>query len=277
MADEHMVRDLGRLDGEVLVFGGCYSNLQATRALLAEATRRGIAADCMICTGDAVGYCADAEAVARLLRQEGCPVIAGNVERQLSAEAGDCGCGFKVGSMCDRLSTQWFTHAKSQISPDTLRWMAGLPDFLTFRHRDRRYAVVHGAVSKIARFIWPVTDAADIHAEFDLAASIFGPVDVIIGGHSGIAFDRALGNRNWINAGAIGMPPHDGRAMTRFAILTDRGCRIERLTYDAADAAGAMRRVGLPEEYAGTLETGVWPSEDILPRELRRNQLRASG
>ena len=43
-------------DGPLLVFGGPYSNLQATRAVLDEAARRGIPAERVICTGDVVAY-----------------------------------------------------------------------------------------------------------------------------------------------------------------------------------------------------------------------------
>ena len=55
------------LHGPVLVFGGCYSNLQATEALLAEARRRGFSASQMICTGDMIAYGADAAAFSRAL------------------------------------------------------------------------------------------------------------------------------------------------------------------------------------------------------------------
>ena len=42
------------VDGPTLVFGGPYSNLQATRAVLAEAARRGIPHQRVVCTGDVV-------------------------------------------------------------------------------------------------------------------------------------------------------------------------------------------------------------------------------
>ena len=48
-----------RMDGPVLVFGGPYSNLEATRAVLAEAVRLAIPSEHVICTGDIVAYGAD--------------------------------------------------------------------------------------------------------------------------------------------------------------------------------------------------------------------------
>jgi hypothetical protein len=45
-----------RFDEPVMVLGGLYSNLEATRAALAEAARLAIPADRIICTGDVVAY-----------------------------------------------------------------------------------------------------------------------------------------------------------------------------------------------------------------------------
>ena len=75
-------RDLPTIDadGPVLVFGGPYSNLQATEALFAAAARLGIPAARIICTGDVVAYGADAVGCVSLLRNAGVAVVAGNCE-----------------------------------------------------------------------------------------------------------------------------------------------------------------------------------------------------
>ena len=48
--------DLGPIDGPLFCFGGPYSNLQATVAVLAEAKRRGFPPERIVCTGDVVAY-----------------------------------------------------------------------------------------------------------------------------------------------------------------------------------------------------------------------------
>ncbi|MGC8476959.1 MAG: radical SAM protein, partial [Acetobacteraceae bacterium] len=58
-------------DEPVLIFGGCYSNLQATRALLAAAERWRIPPERMICTGDVIAYGADPAATLALIRDAG--------------------------------------------------------------------------------------------------------------------------------------------------------------------------------------------------------------
>jgi hypothetical protein len=74
------VLDLGALDGPVLVFGGPYGNLEATRALRRAARRLRVPAERTICTGDVVAYAADPQATVDLLREWACPVLMGNCE-----------------------------------------------------------------------------------------------------------------------------------------------------------------------------------------------------
>src|SRR5436309_2997014 len=116
-----------RVDGPLLVFGGPYSNLEATQALLAEAARLRIPAERIVCTGDVVAYGADPAATVELLRATGCRVIMGNCEQSLAARAADCGCGFPAGSACEQLSAAWFAHAVEKLGADALAWMAALP------------------------------------------------------------------------------------------------------------------------------------------------------
>ena len=85
----------------LLVFGGSYSNLRATQAMIAEAARRGIPPERTICTGDVVAYCAEPEETARAIADWGCHAIQGNCEQQLAEAAADCACNFESGSACD--------------------------------------------------------------------------------------------------------------------------------------------------------------------------------
>ncbi len=262
-------RDLGALDGPVLLFGGPYSNAHALRALVAEAQTRGISEDHMICTGDIVAYAGEPSACVSVIRALGCPVIAGNCEVQLASGAEDCGCGFEEGSACDLLSVAWFIYAVKHVENSDKSWMISLPDLLSFTHQGARYGVVHGGVTDIARFIWPSSDPAVLEEEWQAFEGIAGPVDHIIAGHCGVPFIKKLAKGRWINAGVIGMPPHDGCQQTRFAVLDEGDVQMHRLTYDAAGAAKAMDAAGLPAGYREGLLSGYWPSEDVLPADLR--------
>jgi hypothetical protein len=257
------------MDGPVLVFGGPYSNLEATEAVLAEAARRGIPPARIVCTGDVVAYCADARATVERVREAGIHVVMGNCEEKLGAGAEDCGCGFAPGSACDRLAAEWFAHADRTLDADARRWMAQLPRRLDLLIAGLRLAVIHGGLEEISRFVFPSMPARVKALELKAAQC-----DGIVAGHCGIPFSQVIataeGPRLWHNAGAAGMPANDGTARVWCSILTPgpepRSLAIEHvaLTYDAASAAEKMRTAGLVD-YADALTTGLWPSCDVLP------------
>ncbi|WP_425090244.1 metallophosphoesterase family protein [Tropicimonas sp. S265A] len=266
------IQDFGTLSGSVLLYGGPYSNLAATRALLSVAETNGIARSNRICTGDIVAYGADATEVWQEVSARGGRVIAGNCEQQLAARAEGCGCGFEAGTTCDLLSKGWYDHARAVLPEAALQWMGQVPDIGVFRHAGRRVAVIHGGVTDVSRFVWPSSDVGVFDQEINALVAKVGAVDVVVAGHCGIAFQRQIGDVLWLNAGAIGLPPHDGRAETRFAMLDPKGrIMIERLSYNPAPTVASMARAGLTQGYHATMTSGVWPSEDVLPTELRRD------
>lgn len=272
------IKDLGRLRGDVLLFGGPYSNLQATTAMMDWADAKGIARGNRLCTGDLVAYCADPVAVLDIIQSRAGPVIAGNCEKQLADSAPDCGCGFDDGSACAVLAKDWYAFANQAVTRTDRAYMQGLPDWLVFQHAGKRYAVIHGAASAISRFVWSVSPNVDLASEINILEQEIGKVDGVICGHSGLAFHRRLDHVHWINAGVIGMPPHDGTRQSEFAVLSETGLAFNRLAFDTDAAVTAMARVGLTQGYDQALLTGFWPSQDVLPQELRLQEpLRASG
>ena len=270
------IHDLEQLEGDVLLFGGPYSNLHAFRALLEMADERRIEAGNRICTGDLIAYCANPSETIELLKDQA-HVIAGNCEKQIVASAPDCGCGFAPGSTCDSLSKGWFGHCGTQVTGRQRDYLAGLPDVIVFEAFARRYAVLHGGISNIARFLWPDSPDPAFREEIERLVRLTGPVHGIVAGHCGIAFERRVAGVHWINPGAIGLPPNDGGQLTRFAVLTGDGLEFLPLRYDARAASAAMKAAGLTQGYEKTLIDGWWPSEDILPPSLRRQPSRASG
>ncbi|MBL6079548.1 metallophosphoesterase family protein [Belnapia sp. T18] len=261
------------MDQPLLCFGGPYSNRQALETLLAEAARLGIPPGRMLCTGDVVAYCAEPAATLDLMIATRIPTVMGNCEESLAEGAADCGCGFEAGTACDLLTRGWFAHADRQVTPAHRAWMAALPRRIDLTLAGRRLAAIHGGAASINRFLF--ASAPDAM----LAAEIAGTgAEGVLAGHCGLPFTRLVEGRLWHNAGAIGMPAHDGTPRAWFSLLTPSlgGIRIEHhaLAYDHDAAARAMREAGLAEGYAAALETGLWPSEDVLPsaERARRGQ-----
>ena len=144
-------------DGPILIFGGPYSNLEATTAVFDAAKRLSIGPEGVICTGDVVAYGADALATANLVRDFGCHVVMGNCEESLASGTSDCGCGFPEDSACQRLSSSWFDHANRTVGADLRFWMAGLPRRIDLRFGATELAVVHGGAETINKFIFAST------------------------------------------------------------------------------------------------------------------------
>lgn len=270
--------DLGDLDGPVLLFGGPYSNLQATTALFDHADANGFPASRIICNGDVCAYCADPLATTHLVMQRGCAVVAGNCEDSLGHEKPDCGCGFVPGGACSLDAGEWYRHSDSALTGDEREWMKARPTLALFSHAGKRYAVIHAAASAINTFLWPTV--RDVHFAYEIALveAAVGPVDGIIAGHTGIPFQRSIyrldgnGSVHWINPGAIGLPPHDGQPETCFAVLDQGKVTMKRLSYDHAAAAEAMREAGMKARYHASLECSWWPNEDTFPPEMRCGQ-----
>jgi predicted phosphodiesterase len=252
------------MNGPVLVFGGTYSNLEATVALRREADRLGIGPDNIVCTGDVVAYCADPVATVAVVRDWGVPVIMGNCEESLGWSKDDCGCGFEEGTACEQLSIDWYSYANRALGADDRAWMRSLPRRLEVTIGNRRLVVVHGSVDSINSFVFASTPWAD--KESQIASS---GCDGVIGGHSGIPFTHAVDDKLWHNSGALGMPANDGTSRVWYSLFLPKGDDIEirlmSLEYDARAAARKMRERGLPAGYADALETGLWPSCDVLP------------
>ena len=241
------------------------SNLDALDAFLAETDRQGIASDRLICIGDVVGYGPEPEACIARLRERAIATVLGNVEESIAADADDCGCNFIDGSTCDTLSANWYRYTRGHVSKASRDWMAALPRHITRHLGAHRLLAVHGGITRINRYIFASDDTARAE-EWTMPDA----PDAIIAGHCGIPFTRADGNRVWHNAGSLGLPANDGTPRvwySRIALTRDGALRFEHcpLDYDHHRAAAKMRRAGLPEAYARTLETGLWPDTAILP------------
>lgn len=269
MTNTHLYID--NISGPLLVFGGPYSNLPATQAMKQVAEELGIPPEHCICTGDIVAYCAQASETVDFIRDWGVHCLMGNCEESFANNSDDCGCGFEEGTSCDLLSAQWFHLANQQLNTSQRQWFASLPRSIKLRLGSRKVQVVHGSVSSINQFIFASSNEAIFQEELSLSDA-----DMVIGGHCGIPFTKTLGNKIWHNAGAIGMPANDGTTRTWFSIIEVNNdqldIRIQALEYDYSRAHQAMLTAEMNNGYAQALQTGLWPSMDVLPIAERRQR-----
>jgi len=259
------ILDLGFLHGPIMLFGGPYSNLEATQAAKTQAERMGIDPHHCLCTGDVVAYGADPKATVDLVRSWGIHVVQGNCEQALAQNAEHCGCGFELGSTCAALSEQWYPHANNNLDITRRKWMGALPRLIRFQYAEKSVSVIHGGVEHSNQFVFASTNAEEKKRQTNAIRA-----DVIVAGHAGLPFTHTLDNGAiWHNAGAIGLPANDGTPDTWFSLLSETANGLmlthHRLPYDHQKSASRMRQEGLVEGYAKALECGLWPSLDVLP------------
>ena len=260
---------IGSFSDRVLIFGGPYSNLQATQAMRQAADELGIGAQQIICSGDLVAYCGRPEATVNAIRDWGIAVVMGNCEQSLALDQDDCGCGFDADSLCSTLAVDWYAFARSRVSRENKQWMQHLPRHVDFNLGGQHLRVIHGGSEQINQFIFYSSDRREKQSQLDQTQ-----VDVIIGGHCGIPFGQKLGAQSWLNAGVIGLPANDGTPDGWFMLLQ---CAADnrltaswhRLSYDHHGAARDMHNQALTRQYHDALLNGLWPSIDILPEHER--------
>lgn len=245
---------------KAFIFGGAYSNLQATHAILEKATAMGFSSSEIIFTGDMIAYCANPVETVELIRSNVDHIIMGNCEEAIAHSSNDCGCGFEEGSECSILSNQWYQFCQSKIDNDIASWMGRLPREIHIQIAGQKFLATHASPDSINQFIFASDslDTADTRS-----------VDGYIVGHSGIPFISFANGKPWINSGASGMPANDGTARVWFATIKPDADKLvmetNALEYQYQNAQKSMREASLVNGYMTCLETGIWPSHDILP------------
>ena len=258
------IKNIGKLSGKVLLFGGVYSNLQALEALYEVAINENIAPENCISTGDIIGYCAQPEETIQFFKNWKARSIAGNVEIQLGENADDCGCDFTKGSRCDGFSQLWYPYAKSKLTHDSLEFIKNLPEFIQFEVANKKITVVHGSYFNTSEFIFKSTPWEVKAPNFQATES-----EIIIAGHCGLPFNESQNDLLWLNPGVIGMPANDGNASVWYLILEEQDNLLtfehKNLIYNHSLANSLMLENGLPNEYAKTIISGIWDNTETLP------------
>ena len=177
----------------------------------------------------------------------------------------------KKGTACALLSDDWYTYSHRQLNSNHREWMATLPRWIEFGYGGKRFAVIHGGVNQINRFLFASTSEALKNQELDQL-----PIDGLIGGHCGLPFSQTLHHRLWHNPGVIGMPANDGTPRVWYSHWSLNSGQItiqhRALDYDVSQAQTQMVQAHLKNGYREALKTGLWPSMDVLPEVEKMQQ-----
>ncbi len=260
----------GAAYGKVAVFGGVYSNHLALRAALDDARQRG--AQALFCLGDLGAFGPHPDKVFPLLRAAGVSVIRGNYDDSLARGLDHCQCDY-TDPRDNHFAAISYRYTFAQTSAANRAWLGTLPTCVRFRLGDLRVLGCHGSPRQASEFLWE--SATPTHFLTQLARD--HACDVIVGTHTGIPWQRRLGERAWyVNVGALGRPANDGRMEGSYALLSaaspggDLGVELVPVAYDQRALAREMRDEGLPEEFIETILTGWWTTGlEVLPAKER--------
>ncbi len=243
----------------VAVLSDVHSNLPALEATLAAAEEAGF--DELWCLGDVVGYGADPDACAALVRERSHLCLAGNHDLAVLGEL-----DISTFSETARAAVEW---TREQAGAATLEFLAGLQPAMKRAGIDTFHASPRDP-------IWEyVLSLEQAEAGLDAQEERLGLI-----GHSHVAlyFTREPGARpgyahgaqaadgalldlaegSWLlNPGSVGQPRDGDPGAAWMALDTEElTARFHRVPYDVEAAAAAIRAAGLPESLAERLQTG---------------------
>lgn len=233
------------------VIADIHGNREALAAVLAFFERRGVAR--VLCTGDIVGYNADADACAALLRARGALAVAGNHDL--------IGVGRLGFARCSRPAEYALRRTRARLARDTAEYLRALPAHLAVGDR---LLLVHGSVEDVERRL---ATAGDARRDAARLRSRYPGVRVCFYGHlhaqkafeiegeearelPGDAVRLHPERLYYVNPGSVDAARKREPRLAECALFDDQTLTLEfhRLAYDAraAEAKAAARgyRIG---------------------------------
>jgi predicted phosphodiesterase len=247
---------------KIAVCGGPYANPHALAAMIDDARARGC--ERIFCLGDLGGFGADCDGVWPLLTAAGVECVAGNYDIAVGRGDPDCGCGYS-DPRDNRFAQLMYDYTLAHTSRAFAAWMRDLPGELREEIGGLDVHMVHGSPLAVNDFLWESLPEDELRLRTDASGA-----DVLLCTHTGIPWQRRVGETLVVNVGAVGRPANDGRTDTWYAVLElDRGearAQLVPLAYDWRAQAASMRAAGLPEPFVETIETGWWTTcLEIVP------------
>lgn len=230
-----------------------HGNLEALTAVLAEIEKENT--DSLICLGDVIGYGANPEECAQIIREKADVCIMGNHEAAV------------VGALDINYFTPYARAAalwtQSHVSEETVKWAYDLP----LAGKVDNFTVVHGSLYQPEMFNY-VQTIADAEYNFNAMET---PLLFLGHSHQPMAFfnttpmtytlgpdiDLDFKEKNIVNIGSVGQP-RDENPLAAFAVYDSESklVQLHRVQYNVNAAAEKIIKAGLPEALAMRLSVG---------------------
>ena len=236
-----------------------HANLPALRAVLDDIGGREVTATYHL--GDLVGYAPWPNETVALLREYGIPGVAGNYDSTVGTDYKHCGCKYEDPRQ-EELSHVSYEWTRRHVSPDTKRFLAGLPFRIDLKplggHMARPMVVLVHGTPTLNTLYWTEDRPDSFCLQMaNLAGAKAG--DVLAFGHTHKPWYRQVEGIHFVNTGSVGRPKDgDWRAGYVLLDVDDGGTRVAfpRVEYDLPTAMRGIRESDLPHEFAEYLEVG---------------------
>jgi predicted phosphodiesterase len=240
-----------------------HGNLPALQAVLANIDARGDV-DGVYHLGDLGGYAPWPNEVVALLQERRIQGIAGNYDSTVATDYKHCGCKAE-SPRAEELSHLGYGWTRSHVSPETKRFLGGLPFRMDLRpnggHKSRpQLILVHGTPT-LNTLYW-TEDRPDSFCLKMADAAEAREGDLIAFGHTHKPWHREVEGIHFVNTGSVGKPKDgDWRAGYVLVEAEEEIGTVEfvRVEYDLERAVEGIMESELPDEFAEQLRAGGTP------------------
>jgi predicted phosphodiesterase len=232
----------------VAIISDMHGNAVALEAVLADL--ESVAADRVVCRGDAIQGGAQPARTVALLRKLGCPVVLGNADAWLLSGVDTA----EPATAELRAMREW---SLTQLSDDERAFIAGfVPTVEMTLGRAGTLLCFHGSPHSFDDIFFPDTPADEVERMLGGTSAL-----VLAGGHTHLQQLRRLGSARFINPGSVGLA-YDALAGTpladpwaEYAVLTARddgwlSVEFRRVPFDVDAYLGVVDQSGMPAAAA---------------------------
>ncbi|MGI8481328.1 MAG: metallophosphoesterase family protein [Chthoniobacterales bacterium] len=235
------------------IFSDLHANLEATEAVLADASARGC--NRFVCLGDVVGYNANPRECVAIVQKMNCPTVKGNHDEQASLA--------ESSRDFNALAEAAINWTRAQLTSSDKVWLRDLE----FSRQVTDFTIVHATLDTPDQwgYVFNNLDAAASFAHQHTTVCFFGHTHVAGAFVSEETVERVRVDtlpiekekKYFINSGSVGQP-RDGDWRAAYCIFDSEENHVEqrRIKYDIATTQKKIIKAGLPRLLAERLELG---------------------
>lgn len=229
------------------VISDIHSNIYALEAVLKDIEKKSV--NLIVCTGDLVGYHTRGNEVVDLIRERKILTVMGNHDFNIATKEIKESLGLE-GKELEKV--QILNYALENTSLEIKKFLKTLPKEIVLEIEGRTIKFVHGSPNSLTEYLKENSKEAQ-EAMRELKE------DILVCGHSHMAYFKEYGKKMLINAGSVGKPKK-GVPDSEYVIIDLEkekiSVSIENVTYDLNSMIKEIEDSSLPNELALLLKHG---------------------